>query len=430
MAAKISKNLSDDQLLDLVQLQTLKYFWDFGHPVSGMARERSNQGFGYDPLETVTSGGTGFGIMAMIAGAERGFLKKEEVLDRLHKMADFLNGAEKFHGAFPHFMNGATGKAIPFGKYDDGADIVETAFLVAGLLAARQYFSGASPKEQALRDKINALWQGVEWDWFTQGQDKLYWHWSKTHDWRMNHEIRGWDECLIAYVLAASSPTHPISKAPYDKCWTQKSTFNNGRTYYGHKLPLGPEKGGPLFFSHYSFMGLDPRGLKDKNADYWQQNVQHTRINREHCVQNPHGHKGYGADCWGLTSSDSTNGYNAHSPANDTGVITPTAALSAMPYMPKESMAALRNFYENKGHKIWGKMGFKDAFNESAGWVAKSHLAIDQGPIVVMIENHRSALLWNLFMSAPEVKAGLAKLGFESPHLKQPAAAGPSAPKP
>jgi hypothetical protein len=423
MAKTIRKNLTDDQLLDLVQKQTLKYFWDFGHPVSGMARERSNSGFGYDPMETVTTGGTGFGIMAMIAGAERGFIKKTALLDRLHKLADFLDKADKFHGAFPHFMNGTTGRAMAFSQYDDGGDLVETAFLMQGLLAARQYFSGPGAKEQALRAKINKLWEGVEWDWYTQGQDKLYWHWSPNHQWKMNHAIRGWDECLITYVLAASSPTHPVGKAPYDKCWTQKNTFKNGNSYDGLTLPLGPEKGGPLFFSHYSFMGLDPRGLKDRHADYWQQNVQHTLVNRAHCVKNPHGYKGYGPDCWGLTSSDSTNGYDGHSPTNDTGVITPTAALSAMPYAPKESMQALRHFYEDKGHKIWGSLGFRDAFNESAGWVAQSHLAIDQGPIVAMIENHRSALLWKLFMSAPEVKQGLKKLGFQSPHLQAGAAA-------
>jgi hypothetical protein len=420
MAGKIRKNLSDAALLDLVQRQTLRYFWQFGHPVSGMARERSNPSPGYDCRETVTTGGTGFGVMALVAGAERGFLPRQKVLERLHKIVDFLAAAETHHGVFPHFMHGGTGKTVPFSPDDDGGDLVETAFLMAGLLTARQYFSGASPRERDLRGKIGRLWEAVEWDWHTKGEDRLYWHWSPHQGWKMNHPVRGWDECLIAYVLAASSPTHPVGRAAYDKGWAGKPDFRNGRSYYGHALPLGPEKGGPLFFSHYSFLGLDPRGLKDRFADYWEQNLRHTLINREHCVRNPNGHKGYGEKCWGLTASDNPKGYGAHSPANDPGVITPTAALSAMPYTPAYSMQALRHFYEEKGHKIWGRMGFRDAFNESAGWVAEGHLAIDQGPIVVMIENHRSGLIWNLFMSAPEVRKGLRTLGFSSPHLAPP----------
>jgi hypothetical protein len=402
-------SLSDDALLDRVQRQTLRYFWDFGHPASGMARERSNPVPGYDFRDTVTTGGSGFGIMAMIAGAARGFLPRDEVRKRVARMVDFLARAKRHHGVLPHFLHGASGTTIPFSPQDDGGDLVETAFLIAGLLCARQYFSD----DARLDADIDRLWHAVEWDWHTRGDSVLYWHWSPRHDWAMNHAIRGWNECLIAYVLAAASPTQPIAPEVYHRGWTDSPTFRNGKTYDGITLPLGPPQGGPLFFAHYSFLGLDPRGLSDRYADYWAQNRAHALINRAHCIANPHKFAGYGANCWGLTACDGDRGYNAFAPDNDHGVIAPTAALASMPYTPAESMAALRHFYEDMGERLWRDRGFADAFNDSAGWVADSHLAIDQGPIVVMIENHRSSLLWQLFMSCPEIGAGLRRLGFE-----------------
>jgi hypothetical protein len=415
---KIRKNLTDDQLLDLVQKQTFRYFWDFGHPVSGMARERSNKSFDYGD-EVVTTGGTGFGIMATIVAAERKFITREQAAARTKKIVDFLWKADMFHGAFPHWLNGETGKVIRFSPKDDGADIVETSFLFQGLLTARQYYTADNPTESDIRNKILWMWEGIEWNWFTQNQNELYWHWSPNNGWSMNHAIKGWNECLITYVLAASSPSSSISKRVYDNGWANSNTFFNGKKYFDITLPLGFDYGGPLFFTHYSFLGLDPRGLKDQYADYWAQNQAHTLINRAYCIANPKHYKGYGANSWGLTASDSWQGYAAHSPTEDLGVITPTAALSAFPYTPEFSMQALRHFYEDKGSTIWGEYGFADAFSEEHNWVAKSYLAIDQGPIVVMIENYRSGLLWKLFMSNPDVQKGLTKLGFSSPALNK-----------
>ena len=413
----MSEPLSDEALLDLVQRQTLAYFWDFGHPVSGMGRERSNPVPGYDYVETVTTGGTGFGIMAMLAGASRGFLPRTAVLARLTQIVAFLERSETYHGVFPHFMHGGTGETIPFSKRDDGGDLVETSFLMVGLLCARQFFAGTASEEASLRGAIDKLWHAVEWNWHTQGRDMLYWHWSPRHGWAMNHAITGWNECLITYVLAAASPTHPIEAGVYHRGWTDSPVFRNGQSYHGIELPLGPPYGGPLFFSHYSFVGLDPRGLRDRYANYFAQNRAHTLINRAHCIANPNGFDGYSAECWGLTACDGDAGYNAFSPTNDFGVIAPTAALSSMPYTPAESLAALRYFYEKLGSEIWRELGFADAFNRSNHWVANSNLAIDQGPIVVMIENHRSGLLWDLFMSCPELSVGLQRLGFESRRL-------------
>jgi len=218
--------MSDDDLLDRVQQRTLGYFWGFAHPESGMARERSNPYPSYDYRDTVTSGGTGFGVMAMLAGAQRRFLPRAAVLEHIAGIVAFLERAETHHGVFPHFLHGATGVTIHFTAKDDGGDLVETAFLMVGLLCARQFFNGKARGEAAVRAAIDRLWHGVEWDWHTQGgHDVLYWHWSPRHGWAMNQEIRGWDEALIAYVLAASSPTHPVAPAAYHKGWADRQPF-------------------------------------------------------------------------------------------------------------------------------------------------------------------------------------------------------------
>lgn len=414
----ILPNLSDDELLDEVQRQTFRYFWNFAHPVSGMARERSNRAYNYGD-EVVTTGGTGFGIMATVVSVHRGWITRDSAARHLLKMVKFLAKADSYHGVFPHWLHGNTGKTIPFSRKDDGADLVENAFLFQGLLTARQYFDAKSPLESELRNRINWLWSEIEWNWFTRGgEEVLYWHWSPNNGWAMNFPLRGFNECLITYILAASSERYPVSPAVYHRGWAQSNFFKNGKSFFGIELPLGFDYGGPLFFSHYSFLGLSPKGLKDRYADYWMQNRNHTLINRAYCISNPKNFKGYGENCWGLTASDNHEGYNAHSPDNDLGVITPTAALSAFPYTPEYSMQALRHFYYNLGDKIWSEYGFVDAFNESENWYAKSHLAIDQGPIIVMIENYRSGLIWDLFMSCPEILHGLKKLGFTSPYLE------------
>jgi len=405
--------VSDDALLTLVQKQTFKYFWEFGHPVSGLARERNTSG------DVVTSGGSGFGIMTIPVAIERAFITRAQGLERIQKIVGFLkNNAKTFHGAFPHWLNGATGAAVPFSTKDDGADLVETSYLIQGLLSARQYFNGNDTAETALRSDINTLWHAVEWDWFRKDNENvLYWHWSPKYSWDMNLPVKGWNECLITYVLAASSPTHPISKMVYDNGWTGNGAFRNGSSYEGITLPLGGAYGGPLFFSQYSFLGLNPTGLTDQYTNYFTQNKNHTLINYKYCIANPLKYNGYSDQCWGLTASDIPDGYNANSPTSDKGVITPTAALSSFPYTPVESMKALKFFYYKLGDKIWGEYGFYDAFSLQVPWYATSYLAIDQGPIIIMIENHRSGLLWNLFMSAPEVKTGMKNLGFESPDL-------------
>lgn len=418
--------ISEDSLLTLTQERTFQYFWNGAEPNSGMARERYHVDGVYpqNDKHIVTTGGSGFGVMAIIVGMERNFISHQEGVGRLKRIADFLEEADRFHGAWPHWLNGETGEVKPFGNQDDGGDLVETAFLVQGLITARQYLrQQGGEEEEQLADQIDALWRGVEWDWYTKGgEDVLYWHWSPNHDWEMDFPLEGYNETLITYVMAASSPTHGISADPYHKGWARGGGISADVSTYGYNLQLShngaQEYGGPLFWAHYSYLGLDPRGLKDRYADYWEENKNHTLINRQWSIENPHNYEGYGEDLWGLTASYSVNGYAAHRPGEDLGVITPTASLSSFPYTPEYSMDVLKNLYYNYSDRLLGSYGFFDAFSPEADWYPKRYLAIDQGPIVVMIENHRTGLLWDLFMSAPEVQEGLKKLDFRSPHLQ------------
>ena len=398
--------ITDEQLLTLIQEQTFRYFYDFAHPASGMARERNNSG------DIVAMGGSGFGVMALIVGMERGFITRDEGVTRLTKIIGFLETCDRYHGAWAHWLNGATGKTVAFTPNDNGADLVETSYMIEGLMTMRQYLDPAIPSEQSLVVRIDALTDAVEYDWFTRGQNVLYWHWSPNLGWIMNMQIRGYNETLITYVVAATSITHPVSAAAYQQGYAQNGGIRNGNSYYGYVLPLGEPYGGPLFFTHYSYLGLDPRTLRDQYANYWEQNVNQSLINWTYCYTNPKDFPGYSKVCWGLTASDNPWGYNAQSPTNDLGVITPTAAVSSIAYTPEQSMNAIRFFYYTLGDRLWGEYGFYDAFAPSEGWWADSYIAIDQGPIVCMIENYRSGLLWDLFMSNPKVNAGLTKLGF------------------
>lgn len=401
---------SDDQFLDMVQQYTFRYFYDYGHPTSGMARER----LGSDDI--VTTGGTGFGIMALLVGVHRGYITREQGVSRLLKIVSFLQFADRFHGVFSHWMNGRTGDVVPFSTFDNGGDLVETAFLMEGLLSARQYFNQDIETENVLRDVITSLWEDVEWDHYSRNDSGvLYWHWSPNYGWQMNFPLRGYNEALIVYLLAIASPTHPVDASYYLSGWAGAG-YVNGNTWYGNKLFVGPHFGGPLFFAHYSFMGFDPRNIKDAYANYFDQNRNHTLINRSWCIDNPFNHEGYSENCWGLTASDDPGGYLAHAPGSgtDNGTITPAAAIPSMPYTPQESLGALKHFYQEHGRSLWGEYGFYDAFNLKQDWFADSYLAIDQGPIINMIENYRSGLLWSLFMANPEISPALAAIGFKA----------------
>lgn len=419
---KTADTLSTETMLDSVQYRSFLYFWEGGKPYQGMTPERIHLDGGYPSHEAgiVTSGGTGFGIMALLTGMHRGWISAEEGYKRLEEITTFIEQADKFHGAMPHWWQANNKQAIPFGTMDDGADLQETALLMQGILCAVQFYAGGTAQEQQLAERMEQLWKNVEWNFFRQGDKQvLYWHWSPKYKWQMNFPVRGYNECLIMYLLAASSPTHGIPASVYHEGWAENGGIIEPHMVEGIPLHLKYQGGdaGPLFWAHYSFLGLDPRGLKDQYcSDYYQEMRNLTLVNRAYCIRNPHKWKGIGADCWGLTASYSMDGYYAHAPNvnDDKGVISPTAALSSIIYTPKQSLQVMRHLL-NMGDKTWGKYGFYDAFSPSADWYPKRYLAIDQGPIVIMIENHRTAFLWRLFMSHPDIKQGLHKLGFTTP---------------
>ena len=401
--------MTDEEFLDMVQLATFRYFYDYGHPVSGLSRERLGSG------ETVTSGGSGFGVMALLVGIERGYITREEGVARILKILNFLNTeADRFHGAFSHWLNGSNGNVIPFSTIDNGGDLVETAYMIQGLFSVRQYFDQQTTAEDSIRNLSTQIINTVEWDWYrrTTSSNYLYWHWSPNYNWQMNMRVQGPNECMIVYLLGIASTTHGVPASLFHNGWAISSNYVNGGFFYGYPIWVGWDYGGPLFFSHYSFLGFDPREKKDVYTNYFLNNRNITLVHKAYCTANPHNFIGYNANCWGLTASDDPTGYRVHEPTNDNGTISPTAAISSIVYTPQESIDFIKHVYRTYGSNVWGEYGFKDAFNPSQNWYANSYLAIDQGPIIVMMENYRSGLLWNTFMANPEVQPMLNAIGF------------------
>jgi hypothetical protein len=428
VAEASTHQMTDDELLTMLQKACFEYYWEGGDPHSGMSRENIP---GDDRI--VATGASGFGIMALLVGVDRRFITRQQGVERLTKIVDFLEHAPRYHGAWSHFMNGGTGETMPvFGMYENGGDVVETSFLIEGLLAARQYFHGSAESEQSLDRKITHLWETVEWDWYreTPTSDFLYWHWSPQWAWQIHHPLIGFNEVMITYLLGIASPTHSIPANLYYAGWVGESQqalsdggggpgnkdgdlYRNGHTYYGIKLDVGIGTGGPLFFTHYSYMGFDPHSLHDRfTKSYFDNNRNLAKINLAYSIADPKHYPGYGPNAWGLTASDGPDGYVPHAPNDndDRGTLTPTGALASFPYTPEASMAALKHFYRDLGDQMWDVYGPRDAYNPSANWISPIYMGLNQAPIVVMIENYRTGLVWKNFMANPEIGEMLKKL--------------------
>lgn len=407
--------MNDDELLTMVQQASFRYYWKAAEPHSGMTRESRP---GNDDLIAV--GASGFGVMALVVGVERGFITRAQGVERMLQITSFLERADRYHGAWSHFLSGTTGHTVPvFGVFDNGADLVETSFLMEGLLTARQYFHGTDPREQELYRRITRLWEGVEWDWFlVPKHDALWWHWSPDYSFSIANRLTGWNEVMITYLLAIASPTHGIPASTYISGWTGAGVglkYANGEKYYGIRLPVGRGTGGPLFFTDYSFMGLDPSKVNDRYTNYLEQNRAQTQINYAYCLANPLHWKGYGENVWGITAVDGPEGYEPYEPTQslDDGTIAPTGAVSAIVYTPRGSMAAIRHFYRELGARVWGIYGFADAFNEGEEWYSVITMGLNQAPQIVMIENYRTGLIWKLFLSNAEIAPTLEKVTEE-----------------
>ena len=413
--------IDNNELMDIVQRETFKYFWDYAESNSGAARERYHPDDPGNSANVVATGGSGFGLMAILVGIERGFISREQGFQRIRTILNFFENADRFHGAWPHWLNGNSGAVIPFSTVDDGGDIVETSFFAMGLISVREYFKNGNSDEINLVTQADELWKGIEWNWYTNNGNQLIWHWSPDHGFAINLALKGYNETLITYVLAASSPTYPISPETYHFGWASGGGFLNSNVQF--EIPILVKHGGssshvgPLFLSHYSFLGLDPRNLRDQYVNYWDVAKNHALINYRYAIENPNEHDHYGRYVWGLTASYTYQsgggmGYAAHSPGNDLGVIAPTAAVSSIAFTPEQSLDAMQYFY-HKREILMGPAGFYDAFSpERNYWVANGYLAIDQGPMMIMIENYRTQMMWNLFMGADDVQQGLVDLGF------------------
>ncbi|MBZ5663787.1 MAG: hypothetical protein LAO30_04225 [Acidobacteriia bacterium] len=428
VASASTHELDDDELLTMLQRACFHYYWEGADPHSGMARENIP---GDDRI--VATGASGFGIMALVVGVDRGFITRQQGVERLTRIVDFLEHAPRYHGAWSHFMNGNTGETMPvFGMFENGGDLVETSFLIQGLLAARQYFHGSCEREQSLYRRITQLWETVEWDWYreTPTSDFLYWHWSPQWAWQIHHPLIGFNEVMITYLLGIASPTHAVPPTLYYSGWvgqseravsyregwsgsTEGDHYGNGHTYYGIKLDVGVGTGGPLFFTHYSYMGFDPHSLHDRfTKSYFENNRNIALINLAYSAANPKHFLGYGPNAWGLTASDGPDGYVPHAPDDndDRGTLTPTGALASFPYTPEASITALKHYYRDLGDRMWDIYGPRDAFNPGANWVSPIYMGLNQAPIVVMIENYRTGLVWKNFMSNPDIGKMLKEL--------------------
>ena len=429
VASASTREFSDEELLTMLQEACFHYYWEGADPYSGMTRENIP---GDDRI--VATGASGFGITALVTGTHRGFVTREQGVERLTKIVGFLERADRYHGVWSHYMDGSTGKTMPvFGLFDDGGDLVETSFLMQGLLAARQFFNATSQAETALRARITKLWESVEWDWYRQStkSDFLYWHWSPRWGWQIHHNLIGFNEVMITYLLAIASPTHGVPADMYYSGWANQSQtgqsyrqgwsgsaegkfYSNGTTYFGIKLDVGVGTGGPLFFTHYSYMGFDPHSFHDRytSASYFENNRNIALISHAYSIANPKHYEGYGANAWGLTASDGPYGYVPHAPdnANDLGTITPTGALASFPYTAEASMEAFKHYYRDLGATMWDIYGPRDAYNPRQNWISPIYMGLNQAPIVTMIENYRSGIVWKSFMANPEIGEMLKKL--------------------
>jgi hypothetical protein len=435
IASAATHSMTDDELLTMLQEACFRYYWEGAHPDSGMIRENLP---GNDRI--VATGASGFGIMALVVGVDRGFITREQSVERLNKITSFLEKAPRYHGAWAHFMDGKTGQTLPvFDVIDSGGDLVETAFLIEGLLTARQYFNRSTPQEIELAKRLTHLWETVEWDWYRKSQDgdALYWHWTPEWGWFINHRLTGFNETMIVYLLAIASPTHGVAPELYYTGWAGQSEaarlyrkgwsgssegehYANATKYYGIKLDVGVGSGGPLFFAHYSYMGFDPHSLTDLYTNYFENNRNLALINRAYAVDNPGKHKTYGADAWGITASDGPRGYVPEAPdlQDDKGTLAATGALASFPYTPDASMAAFKHFYRDLGDRGWGIYGPIDAYNLDEDWWSPIYMGLNQAPITVMVENYRTGLVWKLFHSNPEIQTMLKKLDATTADLR------------
>jgi hypothetical protein len=401
--------LDDGAFLDLVQHTAFDYFWYETNPQNGLVKDRSS----YTSLSSIAA--VGFGLSALTVGIDRGWISREVGRARVLTTLTFLwnspHGPEAdatgYNGFYYHFLDMQTGRR----DGDTELSTIDTALLLGGVLHVQEYFDQLDATEARIRTLADALYRRVDWPWMQVRSVKLCHGW-KPETGFLPHDWGGYNEAMILYLLALGSPTFPISP----QAWTAWTSSYDWQTHYGQAFVVFP----PLFGHQYSHVWVDFRNIQDtymraKGLDYFENSRRATLANRAYAIANPHGWADYGENVWGLTASDIPSSYSARGappPERDDGTITPTAAGGSFAFTPHESLAALRHMYATYRTQIWGPYGFKDAFNPSMKWFATDYLGIDQGPIVLMIENYRSGRIWHVFMQHPAIQRGLEHAGF------------------
>jgi hypothetical protein len=416
--------------LDSLSHRTFNYFWELADSNTAQIPDRW-------PSKSFSSiAATGFGITSYLIGVERGYITREQAAARILKTIRFLDelptgdsttGVAGYKGFFYHFIDMKTG--LRFQEVE--LSTIDTGLLISGILSAQSYFDQDNETEKEIRSRADAMYKAIEWDWAMNNDKTMSMGWHPESGF-IDARWRGYNEAMILYVLALGSPTHTI---PVES-WTAWTSTYQWANYYGQEHV----NFGPLFGHQYSHMYIDFRGIYDsymkaKGIDYFENSKRATYANREYCMANPGHFKGYSSTIWGLTACDGPGnsekinpnvafmGYSARGAAQyylqDDGTIAPTAAGGSLAFAPEICIPALQAMHDQYGDKIYNRYGFKDAFNLSIenkdgtiGWIDTDYIGIDQGPIVIQLENYRSEFVWNLMKKNPYIVAGLKKAGF------------------
>lgn len=429
-----------DPFLDTVQTRTFQWFWDVTNAQTGLTPDR------WPSLTFSSVGAVGFGLSSYIVGAERGYISRAQAAERtLNTLRYFWQlpqgasptGVAGHMGFFYHFLDLNTG--LRYQQVELSS--IDTGLLLMGAIACQQYFDRQDPTEIAIRAFTDSLYRRADWQWFVNTPPVVSMGWQPESGYNSYNWI-GYDEAMFLYVLALGSPTHPIDAAAWDR-WTAGYRWD---TYYGQSHVNFP----PLFGHQYSHVWIDFRGIKDaymrgRGIDYFENSRRATLSQRAYAIANPNGWLGYDGDVWGLSAADGPkdttlvwNGkerrfftYAARGAAatevRDDGTITPTAVGGSVAFAPEITIPALKAMRSRYGEDLFGKYGFVDAFNPTyrfggplpagrivpgVGWFDTDYLGIDQGPILLMIENYRTGLLWKLTRQSPYVRRGLERAGF------------------
>lgn len=405
--------LSDDDFLELVSRTAFDFLWNEANPANGMVRDRSRE----NSAASVASIGmalTGYGV-----AADRGWITRDQARERTRTTLNFLWNAPQstapdatgYKGHFYHFLNMQTGRRAGTNELST----IDTALLMAGVLYAAAYFDQDHPDEAFIRDTGKALYDRVDWAWASPRAPRISHGWNPESGF-IPYDYGGYSEAMILYLLALGSTTYPVERQAWEywmSGYRWQSDFLPGRPYVAFA---------PLFGHQYSHIWVDFRGrrdaaMRDRGIDYFENSRRATLAQVNYAAANPNRFAGYSANEWGITASDTPTGYRARGapPAyNDDGTLNPTAPGGSYPFTPEESLRALRTMYTTYGRRLWGIYGFRDAYNPTQNWFATDYIGIDQGPILLMIENYRSGSIWQRFMTRPEIQQGLTRAGFQT----------------